>query len=389
MDENDITNYLATLVSQASVSSFEEIMKNCDNTLNAQEHYFTKELSLDLKDRFSPERFIATNMKTLFNSENTDIITDENDQVFDVFYEYKGSKYKILSKGVFSDNEAFVATRLYLEQSKTKRPLSDFNYKAYYANYKESIDLYQNDFPETQMEKYVCKFYIEYGFWNGLFFKPINGLNYIASHPKLIEEFKTDKAQALKHYFQIGMNEGYNITFDPYTYLASNIHLLKEFQKGKKIFLDEATKHYILQGNLFQIKHNSFDHYNYLANNPYRIRKILQDSDGVINWNFFKLTQSEIAKDYLKFHGNARKRIFEPSEFIKKYIHDKNVNYDGKLNINNASEYFVKAYVKYKYVRRGISSINLFQRFVKNRIYDTAYQIPYSITRFVIQNKYY
>lgn len=391
MDENSITNYVATLVSQASSKSFKDIIETCDNTLAGQEHYFTKGISQDLKDRFSPERFVATNAKLLFASENTKIVMDESDDPIDVYFTYDNVSYKILANGLFSENEAFVTTQLFLEMCKTNRPISTFNYKAYYTIYKETID-FRDKFVNKEdysLEQKVCLFYIEYGFWNGLFFKPVNGLEYIASNLDLIEEVRLDQHLALKHYFTKGMYECKTITFNPYSYIASNIERLKDFILIDKILTEEATKHYILNGVLLNMKYDTFDHFNYLANNPYRIRKILKEGDGNIKWDFYRLTNSAVSKDYIRYHVNSRKRIFDPSEFVKKFINDKSINFDNNLSITNAAEYFVRAYVKFKYVRKSLSSFQMFQRFISNRLYDAVNQVPFNVARMIVQNKYY
>lgn len=390
MDENAITNYIATIASQASSNTFEDIIKTCDNTLSGQEHFFTKGLSQDLKDRFSPSRFVASNTKMLFAGENTRIVLDINDRPLDIYYIYDGIAYKILADGYFSDEQELVATQLFLEMCKISKPVSNFNFKAYYTLYKEYIDLRSNFVSnEDNLEPKICKFYIEYGFWNNMFFKPINGLYYIASNLDLIEEVRLDKTLALKQYFEKGMYEGKTITFNPYTYVASNIERLKDFILIDDIMVEEATKHYVLSGFLLNLKHDSFDHYLYLANNPYRIRKILKTKDKKINWDFFKLSQSTVAKDYIRYYGNSRKRIFDPSEFVKKYIRDKDVNFDNKLCLENAKIYFVRGYVLHKHVRAGLSSFRMFQRFLQNRLRDTVNQVPFNVARMIVNNKFY
>ena len=327
----------------------------------------------------------------LFAGENTRIVLDIYDRPLDIYFLYDNIAYKLISDGKFSDEQELVSTQLFLEMCKDKKPISNFNFNAYYTLYKESIDFYTefNRNNDNNRESFVCKFYIEYGYWNNMFFKPINGLCYIASNLDLIEKVRLDKNLALQHYFETGMNEGKIISFNPYTYVASNIDRLKDFIFTNDIMTEEATKHYILSGFILNIKYDSFDHYLYLANNPYRIKKILKGRNKVVIWDFFKLTQSTVAKDYIRYYGNARKRIFDSSEFVKKYIRDKDVNFDNKLCLDNAKMYFVRGYVLYKHVRNNLSSLNMFRRFVGNRMKDAVNQVPFNVARMIVNNKFY
>ena len=386
MDENAITNYIATLIIRAESKSFKDIVLTCDNTLNGQKHFYTKGSSYDYnsKDNFSPELFMASNMKQLCASTNSVIVMNKlGNTPLQVFYYHENVSYRLIHNGKFDQDEKNAATHLYLAMCKTedKRPYCGFNVSAYYCLYKENIDLRMDN--DLEHEENVCRFYIEYGYWNSLFFKSVKGLDYIASYPRLIVDIGLEEEKALKHYFTTGMNENNAISFNPWVYVASNIHTLKGFINKKSINPEMVAKHYILHGYLQGLETNTFDHFAYLANNPHRIRKILE-VDGKPEWDFNKLVPSIVAEDYIKFYLNARKRMFIPSEFVKRYILDTNVNYDGKLTIQNSHKYFVRAYVNFKYVRKSLTSINMLKSFLKRKMFGSVKQSPFNLSYIIV-----
>ena len=94
------------------------------------------------------------------------------------------------------------------------------------------------------------------------------------------------------------------------------------------------------------------------------------------------------ARDFLRNYANVKKRKFDAVDFVKRYVGDKKINYDGKLSLTNASFYFVRGYVTHKSLRRTLTGWSRFKRFMNNRFEDGLKQIPFSITRFVIENKF-
>jgi hypothetical protein len=73
-----------------------------------------------------------------------------------------------------------------------------------------------------------------------------DGLQYIASHPDLIDVFGTDEAAGVQHYLQFGQAEGRLIdSFDEEQYLENYTDLQAAFGGGT----EAATVHYITFGS--------------------------------------------------------------------------------------------------------------------------------------------
>lgn len=386
MDEDSVAKYIA---------SHQSLLVSCDNLFQGQQHFHTEGMEKNFLTTFRPELFIASNTKELFKGKNSKIIFNTNKKSnipHEVFYMFNDIQYRLISNGKFGKQEEFVATSLFLEMSKEMNVKMDFNYKGYYTVYNEYIDFNYNKIKSKcgkieNLLSEVSQFYIEYGYWNGLFFTVINGLNYIASYRELINEYRNDEQQGLIHYFNKGIHEGKIITFRPEVYILSNIEKLKDLVEKNGPKLKEATNHYIMNGCFQDLPCDSFNHFDYLANNPKRIRFLLTSGDEVI-WDFNKLVKSVAARDYLMNFGNVKKRKFDSVDFVKRYVGDKKINFDGKLSLENASFYFVRGYVTHKSLRRTLTGWSRFKRFMNNRFEDGLRQIPFSITKFVIENKF-
>ena len=387
MDEDSIAKYIA---------SHESLIDSCDDLFQGQQHFFTEGMMKNFSITFKPEVFIASNTRELFKGKNSKIVFNtkkKSNTPHEVFYTYNDTQYRLLSNGKFGKQEEYVATTLFLEMSKSKKVSLEFNHRGYYTVHNEYIDFRYNKIksncgPITDIVSETCLFYIEYGFWNSLFFTTINGLTYIASHRDLINAYRNDENQGLFHYFNTGIHEGKKITFRPEVYIISNIEKLKDLVENNEPKLREATNHYIMNGCYQDLPHDSFNHFDYLANNPKRIRFLLTVENGEIVWDFNKRVKSSAARDFLRNYANVKKRKFDAVDFVKRYVGDKKINYDGKLSLQNASFYFVRGYVTHKSLRRTLTGWSRFKRFLNNRLDDGLRQIPLSITRFVIENKF-
>ncbi|WP_333947443.1 M10 family metallopeptidase C-terminal domain-containing protein [Candidatus Liberibacter brunswickensis] len=69
-------------------------------------------------------------------------------------------------------------------------------------------------------------------------------LDYIASHEDLLQYIGSDLDASLKHFYDFGLSEGRNITFDPYLYIGSYDDLREAFGSDR----DSASRHYIEYG---------------------------------------------------------------------------------------------------------------------------------------------
>lgn len=388
MNEETVAKYIA---------SHDALVDSCENLFEGQQHYFS---TGEVAGTFKPELFVASNTRELFKSKNSKIVfkKSKSNVPHEVYYVYNDVQYRILHNGTFGKQEAFVATSLYLEMSRDvedKKTLMNFNYNGYYTSFNEYIDfrrVYVQCRPAVldslDIATETSLFYIEYGFWNHIFFSTINGLNYIASYPELMNTFRNDERQGLLHYFNHGMVEGKIITFRPEVYIISNFEKLKDLVvENDEPKLKEATSHYIMNGYYQDLPRDTFNQFDYLANNPKRIRYLLSTNDD-ITWDFNKLIKSTCAKDFLRNFANVKKRKFDAVDFVKRYVGDAKINFDRNLSLANASFYFVRGYVMHKSLRRTLTGWNRIKRFMNNRIEDGLKQIPFSITRFVIENKF-
>ena len=71
------------------------------------------------------------------------------------------------------------------------------------------------------------------------------------------------------------MENGNKILFDPIVYVASNWEnkQIQEFVDCiGRVDEERATKHYIRHGFINKLEHDSFNEWNYLANNKTRIK---------------------------------------------------------------------------------------------------------------------
>lgn len=384
MNEIDVLNYIA---------SNEDLIITCDTLFEGQSNLITQKTNI--YEKFSPYIFMASNLAYFLNS--NDIHIDYNIKKkqmllpLNIVFKYKDTYYEILKNSRITEDNIYSLTKLFIEMKKNKFTIKyDFNYVAYYSLYNEYIEhrnLYVLNESHDDICKKTCCFYIEYGYWNNMYLKCIDGLKYIASYPDLINNIRNDENKGLKHYFEIGLKEGRLIKFSPETYLLTNIDKLKDLIDVKKMKYKEATSHYIMNGYFQNLKLDSFDHFDYLANNPKRIRFLLTTQNELI-WDLNKLVKSVVANDYLINFPNIKKRKFDKIDFIKKYVGDKKIDFDGNLSFNNASYYFVRAYVTHKSLRKTLTSWSKFRKFIQNRIEDVLKQVPLDITKFVVQNKF-
>ena len=110
---------------------------------------------------------------------------------------------------------------------------------------------------------------------------------------------------------------------------------------------------------------------------------------NVIVWNVNYLTKTEIAKYYLKKYTKSKikSNIFDATKFVKNYVDNDVINKSKKLSLDNAPEYFVRYYVKYKALRYDMTFLAKLLTFIQERTVDSMKQVPINATRFVIETK--
>lgn len=269
-----------------------------------------------------------------------------------------------------------------------------FDSRYYYYLYHEEIDhyfTYKNI--DISNEHKSCMFYCCYGYFLNINLVPICPLEYIASYPQLIQSVGLDARKGL----EIFMKNGNKILFDPVVYVASNWDnkQIQEFVDCiGRVDEERATKHYIRYGFVNKLEHDSFNEWNYLANNKSRIKKVLKrctKNKKKIEFDVFTLTKRNIAMDFIKKRGFQKTNEFDSTAFLKRYVDDvepnEGVNRSKKLTLSNAAEFFVKHYVLSKKVRYESSIWYKISVFLQNRAIDSAKQIPYNAARYIVQTK--
>jgi hypothetical protein len=369
-DDRDIKIYIAsnndvlnTQVRQESTLLFE-----------GQKHKYT--LGSDISD-FNPLLFLASNACELFS--NCKIEYAQKSKIpSKCSYILDGICYDI-SRDNLDTRCKDMLTSLYINSClKGKIFCRDgFDVAMYYSQHFEKIDLHSTLSDKVEA---TLKFYIEYGYWADIKLEHVNPYQIIASYPDFLKAETADRIDViLPLYFK---DTSLLLLFKPTTYIASNWEVMKEFVSKKGCFqTTRICKHYINKGASLGYNIGSFDHWKYLANNPKRIKEML-GNEMVLS----KLTQSNVAEIFIKHRGKS-KMLFSATDFIRMYIDDIEVNYDNKLTISNAEEYFVRGYVNSETVRWKMSYTHKSLFFIRNRILDGVRQVPFHAVRICICGK--
>jgi hypothetical protein len=375
--EEDIKKYIA---------SFDDVLTLCgDNLFLAQQHFYKQNPSPELS--FNAFVFFASNMKSIINNNATITLHKRTKTKVPkkVVVRCGDANYSVIVRGETSEDiltDLFINARLV----DIKYPRDSFPAKAYYSQHYEMIELFFFMYPNRKSDSDLVnssRFYIEYGFWNNIELNHINGYRYIASIPEFIEGFPLDIKHenvdyALNHYFQ---NEP-KLTFSPSLYVVSNWSKLSEFrnESTRCINPDRVSMHYITKGYQDKMPTRSFDHWKYLADNTDYITELLKSKDGVISWDLIKLTPTRTANLFIKNNGQT-KNDFNAEEFVKLYVADTEVNYDKRMYLENAAQYFVKGYVMNSTIRWRTTLGYFSLEFLRNRMHDMIRQMPLHILR--------
>ena len=127
-------------------------------------------------------------------------------------------------------------------------------------------------------------------------------------------------------------------------------------------------------------KIDTFDQFVYLANNPKEIKNILLENN-IIYWDFFKLSKRNVAIHFIKNRNTCKLNVFNGAKFVEENVSNEVVNFDKKLSIETAPQYFILNYVKSKEIRYHMSKRYRIGLFFSQRIKDSLRTLPLSISK--------
>lgn len=361
------------------IASFDDLIEK--SVYDAQKHYYTEGIDRDVS--FNPYIFLASNAERFFEKGTKTFKTTSVSKIPQrVVVKCFNQSFVVLDNARICEKIEDNIVSLYIKNRLKGNDLERdvFDTDAYYCQYHEMINIM--DYKDENISQKTARFYVEYGYWHNLNLKPINGLRYIASFPELITEFATSPGEGLKHYYNARPHET-KITFSPSMFIASNYEKMNSFvSEGKCIDDNKVTKYYITKGCVESMATNSFDPWTYLANNPKRIRELCTDERNFIDFQLPKIFPSNVAKMFI-LHNGKDKKLFESAEFVKMYIDDPDVNYDKKLNIENAAWYFCRGYITTEVVPWRLTYKYKTLMFLQRRLSDAMRQIPIQFGRIV------
>ena len=372
-----------------SSASYPDVYKECGIDLHKLEcNYYTNGIPNNMMITFNPLMWIATNASLIFERSDCKKIVKHSYTPVCVVIDKKP-----IIKNNWITNECLInITRLALDYDLSMK--SEFDTKLYYNTYYEKInhfiELYCNSHNNNDINVNTLIFYVCYGYWNDINLKPVDSLSFICSYPNLIRDVGVNSDIGAFHFY----NNSNKIIFDPYVYVATNYNI-SDLVKGcvdsiGNIDKDRACKHYIRHGFHEKLAIDDFNHWEYLANNHNRIRKILKKTNDKkhIDYDIVYITKRIVAKDYIKRIKKVKHDVFSSTKFVKMYIDDdETVNKDKQLSIQNASKYFVRYYVLSEKVRYEVTMLNKIILFLQGRLVDSARQIPFNASRYIIENK--
>lgn len=365
-------------------ATYEDVHSECGTDLyRLEKHYYTKGLPNSRLPTFDPLQWMAGRAADVFSGKDCKCIVYNSRTPKCVLVGDMPIVRNNWISGSMLENITLIALSMGTEFRK-------FDADAYYAMHHSKIDAYARLHSKADVgdEERALLFYICYGFWNGIACTKPDILSYICSYGDILETVGANEdLGAFKFY-----NEPAKITFDPYTYVASNYHsedLVKECVNAVgDIDAARACKHYIRHGYHNKLPTDAFDHWEYLSNNHRRIKKLLHRlPNNKIDYDVVQLSKSVVAQDYIRRRKKAKSDRFCAAKFLKAYIDDETVNADRGLRLENAAEYFVKYYILCERVRYELTLTNKIVLFAQGRLFDSVRQIPFNATRYIIENK--
>ena len=201
------------------------------------------------------------------------------------------------------------------------------------------------------------------------------------------QSFPPQSIVCLRTCFQNSIRSTFlKLIFDPYVYIASNIEQLLYLVDNQTLIPNcnnevRIFKQYLRDGFDKKLKVDAFDPYDYLANNPKEIKKIMSEEDSRVYWDVNRLSKRNISLNYIKNVKKCKYNTFDAAKFVEENVSNIEVNFDKKLSIETAPIYFVLNYVKSKKLRYYMSKRYQFGVFVSQRIKDSLRTLPLSITK--------
>jgi len=350
-----------------------EKLRDCNEDIFKIQEIYSQSSEITENIIFCPILFFASHIEQILKLDN-------------IYIEF--DKYsKIPTKIVLNDLILFTQFRmnnlhltiLYLRNYDKFK--SSFNTKAYYSQYYELI---HSKYEKSKLsnDELSSLFYIEYGYWNKIHLKYIHPLQYICSYPEYINNPEND---ILKIMFQFNNDKKMKIIFDPYVYIASNIEQLLYLVEDE-VYIPNPNnevriyKQYIRDGFSKKLKVNTFDSYDYLANNPKEI-KLIMTEDSQVYWDVYRLSQRNISLNFIKNYKKCKTNMFDAAKFVEENVSNYDINFNKKLSIETAPMFFVLNYVKFKKLRYHMSNRYRLGVFFSQRIKDSLRTLPLSITK--------
>mgnify|MGYP000911214113 CR=1 FL=1 len=368
MNRLEILKYLA---------SNENVRKSTNNDIYlAQKEYYHNDTPNNL---FNTYRCIAKNMCEITKSKGIEVIKRE--KFVDLRYIKKGH---FLIKNGKIDEIVCLDYLIHNEELLIKN--NEFDVNSYYAMFNDLIDNFTMVAADEVIEQKTLVFYITYGYFNNIVLTEINPLIFSASYMDFFKSWGIkSENNILDHYYKTYKTDKYKFIFDPIVYIASNYETMHDFVNCRgNVDEQRATKHYIRQGYTKQIPIGKFDKFVYLANNHRRIKECMKMRDSKILYDINRLTNRNVAQNYLNHKGNAKSDKFNAAVFVKTYVQDENVNIDNKLSNENAHEYFVKAYCNNQTIRYHKTYAYMLSKFLRDRAFDGSKQVPFHTIRLIL-----
>jgi len=337
----------------------------------AQKHRYTKGSTRPID--FDPLQFLACNL--LYFCRTGTITRNPSSRIPEqIDFIFNTHKYTVFKKHI-SDKLKENLTDLYIHGRMHGHEFQygKFDSTAYYSQHNEKIAMHSST---SNNNTAALIFYLEVGFWLDIDLQHVDGLAYIASYPEFICSVGVNSDQALLHYFN---NFTPPLMFSPQCYVASNWDKLKYMRNENGcISISKVCRHYITEGYHLNLNLKSFDHWAYLANNPKYIIRLLNGE-----YQISLLNASDVANIFIKKNGK-NSLSFNEANFVKMYVTDREINYDKKLNLENAAEYFVRGFVQSDKVRWRLTKQFKTLVFLRHRIADGVRQVPVHILKFFL-----
>lgn len=358
------------------------------NLFLLERHYYTVGLPKRTTVWFNPVEWLATYAKDVFSSNECVCIYKHSNTPKCVLV----NNIPVVKNGTIDTQCLKNITQLRLSSASESSENAAFQSTEYYAMNVEQINAYCTHYKADTSNKsdMACLFYVCYGYWNGIHASSrLDALSYVCSYTDLIDNIGVNEDAATFHFY----NETREITFDPYVYVASNHSRSESLRECVdpcgNIDPLRACKHYIRVGRVEGLVVDSFDHWEYLANNYKRIKKLMKRCQKLrnVDYDLLVLTKRAVAKDFVKRIKKTKTGRFSSVLFIKAYVDNPVVNPEKTLSVENAAEYFVRAYVACKKVRYDLTLTNKVLLFLKGRALDSMRQVPFNATRYIIENR--